>query len=1567
MKHLKLTKKKCILAACAAGAVLAGLLGFGQLTAQAYGVLTGIEAKVTEKLNAKEEYHILEVIPDGSVGEIGYLVKDCEPVPLQDRMDTYLTENGVSNTKANRAAYLERLQNLLAGFYGSQDTAPLSASDTYEEFYFPDATQKQNLNLLKFSSDNYEYTTLTGQFVKNADGEGTYDENIISFHSNEAGGYYVEFENTAPPSEGDEHYGDSLYTQPYEYKAGGYYQLVTNPKNNMKYAYISSFSYYGSDVISAKYAADIDAQYPYKYVGQNGYYDFVEGNTATDTADSTETSVNASYPMQIGQVYYQGGYTNNEWFKNRIFAADILDKAKDMDIVVTTVTESELKDTDLQEADFVYICGDTTASGKGYQINGSNWSKIQELYAMVWNNSLPCLVDSSLLSDLENGTVRSDIDKLALLLLTKTQPSDTEPDWNTIISGLGGTSFDGIHTNYVSGSVYFMDTEDGTAGRQPCFSDFDVNLDTLYGENTVSEGFSEISAAITSENAVRNGTNLLNTDISKMTAIQYIINDQNKREIVKKDSVKILDIEPAWGSAYHKTGDNQVLTAEKVRTDWGIDADTIQIVPMTTAEFIGKIDDLNTDYDLIYFGLGYADDFMNRDSSGNVIYNDTNMGNLVYAHTGDLVYADKSLAGILDTDYIGNSRSNYLYDNNAALDAANDAYGNRVNAVTNSDGILHLTQTVLNIADFPLSYTSSVKNSTTYYKANQWTSVRVGNVGVYRYGGNDITKSKLADLREYVSAKYPVIVADDFLSGDKVNNALIDNSSYLYEFVNEAKTEDNFYTYSEVAHSASFSNYLNLAKLTVQFYQPEKLTESDEAISKSDDADIAQGNLLTAAANFGNTVVEVDKTSAEATDSYTLRMRFAVGSSVDVSSATRYVFRYYMDLNADGKYTVADSYSEKMSDILIYDENGKEITKSSDGEYELTSGQKYTMEKLIPATYRGVLPWKIEVCQLANEAVRTSSISYTIIEPETGETAQPVTVLQVLSDSGNTFNMKTNTAFQKLLSQIKTSVGLDFHVVTVTASQFDSYFSNGHTISDASAKGYLDQFYSNGSCNGYDMLVIGFGDCYSKLDSDAAMEAVRLFADSGKSVLFTHDTTSFTNVSSYSAWTSLAKSEAGSDGKITMAQDTWWGYKFNTMLRNLVGMDRYGVTDSDLLRQGQILNLTAQKDSTGNLTDTTAVLNEGGFSTRNSDGQGVGTTPVSLGTQKDIAYVAGSARTQSYGETQGYTYGMLDENRADYSSSSRVTNQQFFQYSINRTSTAASQVNDGQITHYPYEIGTELEIAPTHYQYYQLDMDMDSDQDGNSDIVVWYCLDSSSDKISNYTVSPNDVRNNYYIYSIGNIMYTGVGNLPVAGETGATSTDQTELKLFANTLVAAYKATPQKPNVTIIENSDRTSAAKSYAYINIEQSVNSVTQQDGQALDSDLSFYYKVTDSNLATSKKDIRAKYFLVTSDGTEAAQLHVTADTSQAYISTTDESGQNVVNESEGEVSGLVSGHVYQAVLHNIATDTGTLKTLLESGKFQIRVELESAFHYYGTKSSAKTSVDTLTVLKTSLIDLQ
>ncbi len=135
--------------------------------------------------------------------------------------------------------------------------------------------------------------------------------------------------------------------------------------------------------------------------------------------------------------------------------------------------------------------------------------------------------------------------------------------------------------------------------------------------------------------------------------------------------------------------------------------------------------------------------------------------------------------------------------------------------------------------------------------------------------------------------------------------------------------------------------------------------------------------------------------------------------------------------------------------------------------------------------------------------------------------------------------------------------------------------------------------------------------------------------------------------------------------------------------------------------------------------------------------------------------------------------------------------------------TAIRQVNKGSLTTYPYDINTaefggttgdaatgKIPINPTHEQTYQVHLNA-------GETTVWYTLadpigTSKADRV--YDLIPKDGVNDYYIYSSGNLTYTG------AGHTNAFNL--LEAKLFINTLIAAYRVTEEIPTVFFMDGPD---------------------------------------------------------------------------------------------------------------------------------------------------------------------
>ena len=188
-----------------------------------------------------------------------------------------------------------------------------------------------------------------------------------------------------------------------------------------------------------------------------------------------------------------------------------------------------------------------------------------------------------------------------------------------------------------------------------------------------------------------------------------------------------------------------------------------------------------------------------------------------------------------------------------------------------------------------------------------------------------------------------------------------------------------------------------------------------------------------------------------------------------------------------------------------------------------------------------------------------------------------------------------------------------------------------------------------------------------------------------------------------------------------------------------------------------------------------------------------------------ISYVPGSSRSQTDRYVSGYTryeLARLSEQAQDDPAGPFLPTASMYNSDDDIFETTyVTQTNKGQITTYPYDINfykidgqdTVLdenggnmidekmvhEISLTHDQVYQLNMNGD-------DVTCWYCMSGE-----NFADIPNDALNAYYIYSRKNITYTGAGH--------TNTFDEWEAKLFANTLIAAYRPKTDIASVEFID------------------------------------------------------------------------------------------------------------------------------------------------------------------------
>lgn len=803
---------------------------------------------------------------------------------------------------------------------------------------------------------------------------------------------------------------------------------------------------------------------------------------------------------------------------------------------------------------------------------------------------------------------------------------------------------------------------------------------------------------------------------------------------------------------------------------------TVQVTSMTASEFVGHIDDLTSEYDMIY--IGSNEKGMSTDDTI------TGENGLRYAHVGagrQVLSGSKTtellkLLGQLDNEYVLNA------DGTKAVD---------------SDG---------------------------RYLFAPFNTYGPDGGGYFRGSGNDITEQKMEKLLEYVKSGYPVVLGNYLISNGKVNEKAVDNASYYYEFMTEALKYDNVMTAGELDNQTkSLDFFANLAKPVITFIKNgDDLGKPLDAVRSGETADASKGK--------GYIVGE-------------LKYVFKISNDSDASPAsTTYDCNLYLDLNFDGNLSENESQDKY---ITIQDESGKVISQVTEKDgglhYELQAGKTYTLIRKIPADYYKIITWKLEVSSNKNSYIHTSEMGYAKQHNSNPSAKQEIKVLQLLPSSpnlgwgnvGGTWNLSTDTKFQSMISQIE-----DFKItiIPVTIDTVNSY----------TEKGQMENLLSD-----VQMLVIGFNDTYQDISNEAhQVDAILDFIKKGKSVIFAHDTTSYVNYNYNQMHRKIADTTYNQNGikgdeNTDIYWDKWlqrtmnnvtWGLSLNTVLRSVVGMDRYGITSEE--------EIQAAVDGVQQETTVSALLKKG------SGLNGSNKTKVSFAdlmeAAGDVAYRTGDNRNSSYAQTQSYSNSLVTQHKMGNDWDTKV----------NR----ATKVNDGAITQYPYQMGDSISIATTHAQYYQLaleqDKDLNGNSDGESDVVVWYCL---ADNL--YANSPNDVRNNYYFYSKGNVIYTGAGHDYVNSEE--------EIKLFINAMVAAANVTAVKPEVNFVDELNPDADIESARYYVTDQS--SWKSDESNTLEQNMTFYINVKDYNMVSAdlnqedldKQKMEISFFIDDSEG--------------------------------------------------------------------------------------------------------
>ena len=734
-----------------------------------------------------------------------------------------------------------------------------------------------------------------------------------------------------------------------------------------------------------------------------------------------------------------------------------------------------------------------------------------------------------------------------------------------------------------------------------------------------------------------------------------------------------------------------------------------------------------------------------------------------------------------------------------------------------------------------------------------------------RLSGNDITSIQEKELENFLELGYPVIVADDLFTYDTTMNG----GSFSYNssnapsgisagsgkfntsngtFAGKLDTNSQMYAFLKVGFGNSWGErkYTNFVTESIGSKFTDLITTGlnkskltlDVTSVPTEYVAVTNGNILDP-----NQCVFL---SPGSDGQYYLNFDFTITdvANPDLLDAT-YTVQLFLDSNGDGRF--AGSTDETKTDSQrssTFTEEIMNLTISSGSTTSLLPYTSYHLTRQLPNGYYGSVAWKLKITNNKPNSDNSSLCSHDSITgicaviPSGVEERIEINILQVFpyipnssADGGNsaisqTYDIKgavdRDLSYQQYYvptsdwyGMLENIPGYDVNIYSISSYEFaTSYEKNydpskieeesdilevqlegGHLVSPTTIAGNFNEAIDrNGDgdtddanerpvgptmLSAYDMVIVGFTDMFPNIPNENSIKSLVTYGKSGRAMLFTHDTTSWIYDTSLYPRAGLGTSTAGKTYKQFVVQSQWADWFASSYLsnaiRDLCGMDRFGYVGANNVYGSAY---STQYDPTPLLPNSGAALSG--------------------------LYRLATTNHSIFGPSRQY------QNLAVGGYTNRNSNKNAYYVSL---------VNEGTISKYPYNLEDEMFVASTHGQYFQLNLDMDNNADGESDITVWYTLDSRDmdsngnglvepgEHVQNfinavnkngindvYEASPHDVRNNYYIYNRGNISYSGVGHSAVKDCTTP------EVQLFINTMIMAYNSGVKAASISITDD-----------------------------------------------------------------------------------------------------------------------------------------------------------------------
>ncbi len=566
----------------------------------------------------------------------------------------------------------------------------------------------------------------------------------------------------------------------------------------------------------------------------------------------------------------------------------------------------------------------------------------------------------------------------------------------------------------------------------------------------------------------------------------------------------------------------------------------------------------------------------------------------------------------------------------------------------------------------------------------------------------------------------------------------------------ENEIDHNSYIY-DLAAKVGQDNYLYMKALessTVGVHMLEA-TKLRNALRKS--AEIAWTNLVTP--NIYNVNADPDSGDTPQASDYLPGREMQFTFDLTAPTATKYRVDLYVDLNGDGKHTDNEKLQDTDANFVIRNVTNGNVRVTNGN---LVGGYKYSVTRSSIEDRVGSVCWKLDLLDESGKICLSKS-GVSAIKAQNASEKEDIEVLQIISKD-------RQMVYLPMASEVDPSGTVNITDIPDSENrrQRSQWFYDDTkdlkdfniTFTRIKEEDLIDELVDNASyLNAYDMIVLGFADAYNGVSAPQVLDAIEIFRSNGKAILYTHDTSS---IIGYSSDTSLTSNFS-------------WGAAITERFRDAFGMDRYDILgcDADVDKKTVIAN------GVGDRADVA-------FKPSTSEDSVIMTSTATGGS--------------SYMLAQGMTDGILYRHTVCTDDNLKVNK--------------ITEVNQGGITEYPYTISNTIDTAVTHPQYYQLDLETDR-------IVVWYALggengegEAGNSTVANYySYTPMDVRNNYYIYNIDNVTYSGMGH-------DGTLTRE-EVRLFINTFIAAYRAGAGSAEISV-ENADVSGNASSGYFLTVD-------------------------------------------------------------------------------------------------------------------------------------------------------